>query len=104
MSGIAGFNGKILRVDLSRSDITTEQPGEDFYRSYFGGSGFVAYFLLKEVKPGTDAFSPDNRLIFASGPITGSPVGGCGRHDVGAKSPLTGGFGDSQSGGYWGSE
>ncbi|MDO8635591.1 MAG: aldehyde ferredoxin oxidoreductase family protein, partial [Dehalococcoidia bacterium] len=104
MSGISGFNGKILRVDLTLGAVTTEQPGDDFYRMYFGGSGFVAYFLLKEVKPGTDAFSPDNRLVFASGPITGSPVGGCGRHDVGAKSPLTGGFGDAQSGGYWGSE
>ena len=104
MSGISGFNGKILRVDLSQGAVTTEEPGDDFYRMYFGGSGFVAYFLLKEVKSGTDAFSPDNRIIFASGPITGSPVGGCGRHDVGAKSPLTGGFGDAQSGGYWGSE
>lgn len=104
MTGIFGHNGRILRADLSQGTLTTEQPPEEFYRTYFGGSGFVAYFLLQEVKPGTDPFSPDNRLVFASGPITGSPVGGCGRHDVGAKSPLTGGFGDSQSGGYWGSE
>ncbi|MBI4288111.1 MAG: aldehyde ferredoxin oxidoreductase family protein [Chloroflexi bacterium] len=104
MTNSAGYVGTILRVDLSSGAITTEQPGDDFYRAYFGGSGFVAYFLLKEAPPGADPLGPENRLVFASGPITGLAVGGCGRHSVGAKSPLTGGFGDSQSGGYWGSE
>ncbi|MBA7673047.1 hypothetical protein ES703_81235 [subsurface metagenome] len=47
---------------------------------------------------------PDNKLIFAAGPLTGVPVGGCGRHSVGGKSPLTGAFGEAEAGGYWGAE
>ena len=99
-----GYNGKILRVDLSSGRVKTEEYPENFYRQYFGGSGFIGYFLLKELKPGVEPLSPDNKLIFAAGPLTGVPAGGCGRHSVGGKSPLTGGFGEADSGGYWGAE
>jgi aldehyde:ferredoxin oxidoreductase len=99
-----GYNGKFLRVDLSSGVLKVEEPGEDFYRTYFGGTNFVAYHLLKELKPGIDPLGPENKLIFATGPITGAPVAGGGRNGVGAKSPLTGGFGDSQAGGYFGAE
>jgi len=98
------YNGKILRVDLSLGKVTTEEYPENFYRKYFGGEGFVGYFLLKEVPKGVDPLGPQNKLIFATGPLTGTPAGGCGRHSVGAKSPLTGGFGEADSGGYWGAE
>ena len=99
-----GYNGKILRVDLSSGKIATEEFPENFYRQYFGGEGFTGYFLLKELSPGVDPLGPDNKLIFASGPLTGVPVGGCGRHSVGGKSPLTGAFGEAEAGGYWGAE
>lgn len=99
-----GYTGRILRVDLSSGKSVIEEPAENFYRQYFGGEGFVSYFLLKEVPPEVDALGPENKLIFAAGPLTGVPVGGCGRHCVGAKSPLTGGFGESEAGGYWGTE
>ncbi len=99
-----GYTGKILRVDLSNKKIFTEELPENFYRQYFGGEGLVAYFLLKELPPGIDPLSPDNKLIFAAGPLTGVPVGGCGRHSVGGKSPLTGAFGEAEAGGYWGAE
>ena len=99
-----GYNGKILRVDLSSGSIKTEEYPDHFYRQYFGGEGFIAYFLLKELKPGIEPLSPENKLIFAAGPLTGAPAGGCGRHSVGAKSPLTGGYGEADSGGYWGAE
>lgn len=99
-----GYTGRILRVDLSSRKSVIEEPAENFYRQYFGGEGFVSYFLLKEVPPEVDALGPENKLIFAAGPLTGVPVGGCGRHCVGAKSPLTGGFGESEAGGYWGTE
>ena len=59
---------------------------------------------MKECKSGIDPLSPDNKLIFAAGPLTGVPAGGCGRHSVGGKSPLTGAFGETDSGGYWGAE
>lgn len=59
----------------------------------------IAYFLVKELPAGVEPLGPENKLIFAAGPLTGVPVGGCGRHSVGAKSPLTGGFGEADSGG-----
>ena len=99
-----GYNGKILRVNLSSGKIATEEYPDNFYRQYYGGEGFVGYFLLKEVAKGVEPLSPENKLIFAAGPLTGLPVGGCGRHSVGGKSPLTGGFGEAESGGYWGAE
>ena len=99
-----GYTGRILRVDLSSGKLVVEEPPENFYRQYWGGEGFVGYFLLKEVPPEIDALGPKNKLIFAAGPLTGVPVGGCGRHSVGAKSPLTGAYGEADSGGYWGAE
>ena len=99
-----GYTGRILRVDLSSGKSVIEEPTENFYRQYWGGEGFVGYFLLKEVPPEVDALGPKNKLIFAAGPLTGVPVGGCGRHSVGAKSPLTGAYGEADSGGYWGAE
>lgn len=99
-----GLNGKILRVDLSRRQIGVEEPGENFFRTYFGGWGMIAYYLLKEMKRGADPLGPDNLIIFAPGVVTGAPVGGSGRNAVGAKSPLTGGFGAAEVGGFWGAE
>ncbi|HEY64428.1 MAG TPA: aldehyde ferredoxin oxidoreductase family protein [Caldilineae bacterium] len=99
-----GFHNKILRVNLSTGEISTEQPGEKFFRTYFGGWGLIAYYLLKELEPGIDPLGPDNILIFAPGVTTGIPIGGGGRNAVGAKSPLTGGFGEADVGGFWGAE
>ena len=99
-----GYNGKILRVDLSRGAISIDEPDEDFYRCYVGGRGFVSYFLLRELGGGEDALGPGNKLIFATGALTGVPVAGSGRNSVGAKSPLTNGYGDAEVGGYWGAE
>jgi len=101
---VEGYTGNILRVDLTREKISIENPEELFYRRYIGGEGFVAYFLLKELKPGIDSLLPENKLIFATGPLTGFAIPGTGRNCVGAKSPLTGGFGEAEVGGYWGAE
>ncbi len=99
-----GYSGRILRVNLSNDTVTVDEPEENFYRRYFGGRGLIVYHLLKELKVGVDPLSPDNKLIFADGPVTGVPVGGCGRNSVGGKSPLTGLYGDAEVGGYWGAE
>src|SRR6476660_8704775 len=64
----------------------------------------IGHYLLTEVPQGIDAFDPENRLIFAMGVLTGTPFPGSGRHSVGAKSPLNGGFGESEAGGFWGAE
>ena len=99
-----GYNGKILRVNLSDNTISTEAIDELFCRKYLGGAGFVTYFLWKELRPRIDPLSPDNKLVFALGPLTGGPLPGGGRNCVGAKSPLTGGIAKSEVGGFWGAE
>lgn len=101
---VNGYNGKILRVDLTTGGVSVERPNDDFSRHYIGGEGFIAYYLLKELSGGEDALGPKNKLIFANGPITGVPIAGSGRNSVGAKSPLTNGFADAEVGGYWGAE
>jgi aldehyde:ferredoxin oxidoreductase len=99
-----GYAGKILRVDLTNRKIETETRDDAFYRTYVGGRGMVGYYLLNELARGVDAYSPDNLLVFAAGPLTGAAVSGQGRNGAGAKSPLTGGFGNAEGGGYWGAE
>lgn len=104
MMTLYGYNGKILCVNLSEDKLLIEEPSENFYRKYIGGWGIISYYLLKELKPMIDPLGPENKLIFATGPITGSPVAGGGRNAVGAKSPLTGGFGAGEAGGFFGAE
>jgi len=99
-----GYNGKILRVNLSNYKSSTEEPDEVFYRRYFGGRGIISYYLLKELRVGVDPLGPENKLIFAAGPVTGTPVIGSGRNSVGAKSPLTTTYGEAEAGGFWGAE
>ncbi|MEM2122119.1 MAG: aldehyde ferredoxin oxidoreductase family protein [Candidatus Bathyarchaeia archaeon] len=98
-----GYCGRILRVDLSTRKIGVEEPPDVFYRRYFGGEAVIGYYLLRELKAGVDPLGPGNLLIFATGVLTGHPFSGSGRNSMGAKSPLTGGFGSSEVGGYWGS-
>jgi len=101
---VNGFSGKVLRVNLSENRIWTEEPPESFCRRYLGGQGFIAHYLLKELPAGVDPLGPDNLLIFATGAITGVPVAGSGRSAVGGKSPLTGGYGEADVGGFFGAE
>jgi aldehyde:ferredoxin oxidoreductase len=96
-----GYNGKILRVNLSTGRIAEEALDPLVCRRYIGGAGFVAYYLWKELKPGIDALSPENKLIFALGPVSGLLLPGASRNCVGAKSPLSKGIAKSEGGGYW---
>ncbi|MBI2830498.1 MAG: aldehyde ferredoxin oxidoreductase family protein [Chloroflexi bacterium] len=99
-----GYNGKILRVNLTSRNITVETPDALFYRKYLGGAGFVLYYLWKELAAGIDPLGPENKLIFALGPATGALIPGSGRNCIGAKSPLTGGVAKSEVGEFWGAE
>lgn len=99
-----GYWNKILHVDLTAGTTSVEEPGDAFYRKYGGGRGFIGHYLLKHVPQGADPLGPNNVLVFAPGVLTGAPVPGAGRHSVGAKSPLSGGFGEAEAGGFWGSE
>jgi len=98
------FLNKILRVNLTDGTIHVEEPGPTYYRRYLGGWNIIADTLLREVPPGADPLGPENKLIFATGVLTGLPISGAARHAVGAKSPLTGGFGAAEAGGFWGTE
>jgi aldehyde:ferredoxin oxidoreductase len=98
------FTGKILRVNLNKETTSSETLEETFYRRHFGGRGLISYLLLKELEPKVDPLGPENKLIFACGPVTGAPVSGSGRNSVGAKSPLTGAYGEAEAGGFWGAE
>jgi len=99
-----GYNGKILRVDLSSGMTRVEEIDESFCRRYIGGAGFTAYYLLNEMKPNTDPLGPGNRLVFALGPLSGIALPGSGRHCVGALSPLTGGIAKSEVGEFFGAQ
>jgi len=104
MTARYGSWGKVLRVDLTRGMTSVEEIDEATYRQRPGGRALIAHYLLTEMKPGVDALSPENVLVFAMGVLTGTPLSGASRHAVGAKSPLTGGFGEAEVGGYWGAE
>ena len=99
-----GYNGKILRVDLSREETAIEEHEEYFYRIYMGGATLGAYYLLKEQKAGVEPFSPENIIVIAPSVVTGTPAPGFSRYAIVSKSPLTGAIGDTQAGGFWGPE
>jgi aldehyde:ferredoxin oxidoreductase len=99
-----GYNGQRLVVDLTKEKIRIESPEEKWCRTYLGGMGSIAYHLLNEVKAHVDPLGPNNLLVFSMGPLTGAPFSGSGRNAVGAKSPLTGGFGEADAGGFWQAE
>jgi aldehyde:ferredoxin oxidoreductase len=99
-----GSSGKILRVDLTQGAFAAEELDEAFYRLYPGGKALGAYFLLKELPPDADPLSPENILILANGLLTAAPFSTATRFSAIARSPLTGGYGESEAGGYWGPE
>lgn len=99
---LTGYWGKILRVDLTSGKTWVEQKDDAFYRTYLGGRGLISYYLLKEVPPGCDPLGPENILVFAPSILTGTSIPGCARNSIGAKSPLTGGYGEGEAGGSWG--
>ncbi len=99
-----GFRNKILRINLTDSSIKIESPGGDFFKQYIGGTNIIGYYLNKEVSGDADPLGPENKIIVAPSVITGSPVPGTSRFSVGAKSPLTEGFGKSEAGGFFGPE
>lgn len=99
-----GYTGNILHVNLSDGSWSVEHPDEAFYRRYLGGGAMAAYYLLREVPAGCDPLGPDNVLVFAPSVMVGTPASGMVRFTVAAKSPLTGGIGKAEAGGFWGAE
>ncbi len=101
---VGGTWGKILHVDLTSGRTWIETLPDDIYLQLVGGRGLVAYLLLRHVPRGADPLGPENLLIFAPGILQGTNLHGAGRHGVGGKSPLSGGLGSAEAGGWWGHE
>ncbi|MEE9420088.1 MAG: aldehyde ferredoxin oxidoreductase family protein, partial [Desulfatiglandaceae bacterium] len=96
-----GYTGKVLRVNLTEQSSKVEELPEETAKDFIGGAGFGIKYLFDEVKGGTDPLGPDNKLIFASGPFSGTTIPCASRMAVTAKSPLTGAVGMALTGGYF---
>ena len=97
-----GYVGKIAYVDLTYRKVTMKSIEDYDYRKYLGGRGLALKIIFEEMKPKTDPLSSENVLVFLTGPITGVKVPGSSRHGVFSKSPLTGIWGEGNSGGFFG--
>ncbi|WP_425058989.1 putative oxidoreductase YdhV [Sporomusa carbonis] len=101
MSFPGGYQGKVLRVNLTEKTFSEETLSREVARKFVGGAGFGIKYLFDEVDPGIDALSPENKLIFASGPLSGTSTPCASRMAITTKSPLTGAVGMSLTGGYF---
>jgi len=99
-----GWAGKILRVDLAKGSCTPEPLNAKWAAEYLGQRGLASKYLATEIDPKVDPLSPANKLVFATGPLTGTAASTGGRFSVITKGPLTGAIACSNSGGYWGAE
>jgi aldehyde:ferredoxin oxidoreductase len=99
---VCGYTGRLLRVDLTRRSFAVEEIPRAVMAEVIGGRGFVARYVYDEVAPGTDPLGPENKIYFATGPLTGTRMPSSGRYVVGTLSPLTGAYIRSVSGGAWG--
>jgi aldehyde:ferredoxin oxidoreductase len=96
--------GKILRVDLTKGTCKSEPTNMDWARAYLGSRGLATKYIVQEVDPKVDPLSAANKIIWATGPLTGTMASTGGRYTVVTKGPLTGAIACSNSGGYWGAE
>jgi aldehyde:ferredoxin oxidoreductase len=96
--------GKILRVNLTAGTVKSEPLNTEWARAYIGSRGLGSKYLVSEVDPKVDPLSPENKIIWATGPLTGTMASTGGRYTVITKGPLTGAIACSNSGGYWGAE
>ncbi|MDQ7793470.1 MAG: aldehyde ferredoxin oxidoreductase family protein [bacterium] len=100
MSELHGYGGRILRVDLTRGTHRIEPVEPRLAEDYVGGRGFVARVLYDEIPPGADPLGPENKLLMAAGPLSGTFLPCASKAHLGAKSPATGGYGDANVGGH----
>jgi len=99
-----GWTGTILRVNLTTGQITKQPTDLRLAKMFIGARGLAGKILYDELDPKADALGPDNKLIFAPGPFTGTYAPSAGRYNVVAKSPLNGSLAASNSGGSFGAE
>ncbi len=101
---MGGWTGKLLRVNLTSGAHAVEEIPAEWLRQYVGGRGLAARYLYEEMDPAADPLGPENKLIFAAGPLTGTPVPCGARYMVVTKGALTNAITTSNSGGHWGPE
>lgn len=99
-----GWIGKLLRVDLTKGEWKVEELDRNLAIKFIGGRGLGSKVLFDEIDPKVDPFSPNNKLIMATGPLTGTSASAAGRYMAITKSPLTGTVASSNSGGHFGAE
>jgi aldehyde:ferredoxin oxidoreductase len=97
---VQGWTGVFLKVNLTNSETKPESYHRDLALDFLGGRGFATKILWDTLKPGTHPFSPDNKLIFTTGPLTGIGLPNSGKLVIASKSPLTGGYGDGNIGSW----
>ncbi|GLR27589.1 MULTISPECIES: aldehyde ferredoxin oxidoreductase family protein [Limnobacter] len=98
------WTGKLLRVNLTEGTCKSEDLKMEWARNYLGQRGLATKYFVEEVDAKVDPLSPENKLMFATGPLTGTMASTGGRYSVITKGPLTGAIACSNSGGYWGAE
>ena len=99
-----GYMGRLLVVDLTSGEIADEPLNEDYARRFVGGSGLACRYIYDMIDASTDPLNSANPLFFMAGPLTGTAAPSCGRYVVCARSPLTGLWGEANSGGFFGPE
>jgi len=99
-----GYTGKIVRVDLTSGNTRIENVEQDVLVKFIGGVGLAAKIIYEEVDAGVSPFDPENKIVFMTGPLTGTIVPCTGRYVVCSKSPLTDAWGESHSSGFWARE
>src|SRR5574342_76051 len=100
----SGVTAKLLHVDLTTRQTRVEEISEVVLRQHLGGGALACWLLLRDLPPGVDPLGPDNMLVFMTSVINGLSLSGTNRYTAAAKSPLTGGYGESEAGGWWGPE
>ncbi|UCF73018.1 MAG: aldehyde:ferredoxin oxidoreductase, partial [Deltaproteobacteria bacterium] len=94
-----GFFNRILRINVTNQDYEVEPINDSLLERHLGGKGLATYLLLKENPAGVDPLAPENILILAIGPVAGTPIWGSCRYGIFTKSPQTGFYSESYSGG-----
>ena len=96
--------GKLLRINLTAGSVAAEEIPRTHLQDYLGGRGLAIRYLIAEIDPKVEPLSPENKLIMASGPLTGTPIPTGARYMVVTKSPLTGALTCSNAGGFFPTE
>ncbi|MEM2901237.1 MAG: aldehyde ferredoxin oxidoreductase family protein [Candidatus Bathyarchaeia archaeon] len=104
MELVGGYNGRILRINLTTENSKTEAVPRKWVQRYMGGRGIAARIYYEELSPKVDPLSPENKLIFFTGPLTGTVVPSTGKYECVTKSPLTGRYLCSNASGFFAPE